>query len=141
MLATVLLALAMAGCMGYDDIQARSITPLNYPPVIESVDPQGQGVFITLRVGQSQTFRVLSVNDPDDTFFGYRWELDQLNEGNGTNYRFTASQVGRFSLVVTVWDCHGVSAANHYAGLNECKDAPPDPGSIATYSWPIIVEP
>lgn len=137
------LALTLAGCLGYEEINAEpEAPPPNQPPRIVTVDPAD--ITIRLQVGKSQTFRVLVVDDPNgDPFIGYRWDVNGEVEGYGSQYKFTGTpnNIGYQKLIVTVWDCPGIGEANNYQGLNECQLEPPIKDSKVTYGWTIVVEP
>lgn len=138
---TVLIGIAglVAGCVGYDEIEARPPAEINHKPYIESAEPAEGIVF--LKVGESKAFRIV-VDDPDnDRFFAYRWKLNGDVQGNGSFYTFNANRVALEDLVVTVWDCPGVGAENNYAGLAACQENPPDPNSAVVHRWALKVEP
>lgn len=136
----IIAALAAAGCMGYDEIDAAPPGAVNHKPYIESADP-AEGI-VYLKVGDSKLFRILSIDDPDgDKFFGYRWTLNGEIQGNGSFYKFTGTRIAVEDLVVEVWDCPGVGDNNQFAGLTECQNDPPDPQSVIEHRWAVKVEP
>ncbi len=134
----IVLALSPVGCLGYDEIHAEPEAPIpNRPPRITVVDPAD--VNYKMKVGDTYSFRVVSVEDPDlDPFFGYEWKLNGSVEAYGSLYKYTAPQnsAGQFvSLIVTVWDCYDIGEENNYEGLNECQLKPKDENSKVTYGW------
>jgi hypothetical protein len=140
----MLSTLVLAGCLGYQEIGTEPADPpANRPPRIVSVDPEG--VNVQLKVGEARSFSVVSVEDPDnDRFFGYEWTVNGSVEGYGSLYKFTGPQnsAGQYlSLVVSVWDCHGIGPQNNYEGLNECQLKPKDESSKVTYGWIVRVIP
>lgn len=138
----LLMFLAAAGCVGYEEISAAPAGPgKNLPPRIETFSPPSKELF-EINLNDTQAFKVTSIDDPNvkDRFFGYSWELDNSKVGNGNFYTFVGTKAGYARLVVSVWDCPGVGPENNYEGLDECQDEPRADSFTAQEKWLILVK-